>query len=153
MQFLAYLLYSLSQKIHHNARTCKLYCVEHRQKNSYAMHTIKITHNLLLEYQCTSGKFIRLPNRIESKVFLPELECSSKCRPTRLLSAAVPLYATTAKLPRRMLILPPQTRHVPRHHVSSDTRPPDTCPSPITIIADIYSLVCVRVHMGRCLRW
>ena len=29
------------------------------------MHTIKITPNLLYEYQCTSGKFIRLPNRIE----------------------------------------------------------------------------------------
>ena len=36
-------------------------------KNSYAMHTIKITPNLLFEYQCTSGKFMRLPNRIESK--------------------------------------------------------------------------------------
>jgi len=31
------------------------------------MHTIKIAPNLLFEYQCTSGKFIRLPNRIESK--------------------------------------------------------------------------------------
>ena len=39
------------------------------------MHTIKITPNLLFEYQCTSGKFIRLPNRIET--FLPELECST----------------------------------------------------------------------------
>jgi len=29
------------------------------------MHTIKITPNLLFEYQCTSGKFIRLPNWIE----------------------------------------------------------------------------------------
>ena len=29
------------------------------------MHTIKITPNLLFDYQCTSGKFIRLPNRIE----------------------------------------------------------------------------------------
>ena len=38
-------------------------------KNSYAMHTMKITPNLLFEYQCTSGKFIRLPNRIESKLF------------------------------------------------------------------------------------
>ena len=28
-------------------------------------------------YQCRSGKFIRFANRIESKVFLPELECSS----------------------------------------------------------------------------
>ena len=37
-------------------------------KDSYAMHTIKITPNLLFEYQCTSGKFIRLPNRIESKL-------------------------------------------------------------------------------------
>jgi len=33
--------------------------------------------NLLFEHQCTSGKFIRLPNRIESKLFLPELECSN----------------------------------------------------------------------------
>jgi len=49
------------------------------------MHTIKITPNLLFKYQCTSSKFIRLPNRIEkidlvagieSKLFLPELECS-----------------------------------------------------------------------------
>jgi len=29
------------------------------------MHTIKIIPNLLLKYQYTSGKFIRLPNRIE----------------------------------------------------------------------------------------
>jgi len=35
------------------------------------MHTIKITRNLLFEYQRTSGKFIRLPNRIESKLFCP----------------------------------------------------------------------------------
>ena len=53
------------------------------------MHTIKIMPNLLFEYQCTSGKFIRLSNRIESKkienriesnrieTFLPELECSN----------------------------------------------------------------------------
>jgi len=49
------------------------------------MHTIKITSNLLFGYQCTSDKFIRLPNRIEknrfgsenrieSKLFLPELD-------------------------------------------------------------------------------
>ena len=53
-------------KIHHNPRNWKIYCVEHRQKqlrNTY----YKITPNLLFEYQCTSGKFIRLPNRIESK--------------------------------------------------------------------------------------
>jgi len=38
--------------------------IEHRQKqlrNAY----YKITPNLLFEYQCTSGKFIRLPNRIK----------------------------------------------------------------------------------------
>jgi len=45
------------------------------------MHTIKITPNLLFEYQCTSGKFITLPNRIESKLFLPELECSNVYSP------------------------------------------------------------------------
>ena len=39
------------------------------------MHTIKITPNLLFGYQCTSGKLIRLPNRIET--LLPELECSA----------------------------------------------------------------------------
>ena len=45
--------------------------------------------SLLFEYQCTSGKFIRLANRIESKksirqgesnrieTFFPELECST----------------------------------------------------------------------------
>jgi len=36
---------------------------------SYAMHTIKITPNLLFEYQCRSGKFIRLPNPIEKNRF------------------------------------------------------------------------------------
>ena len=47
------------------------------------MHSIKITPNLLFEYQCSSGKFIRLPNRknrfgSENRIetFLPELECS-----------------------------------------------------------------------------
>ena len=33
--------------------------------------------SLLLEYQCRSGKFIRLANRVESKLFSPELECSN----------------------------------------------------------------------------
>jgi len=34
--------------------------------------------SLLFEYQCRSGKFIRLANRIESnRNFLPELECSN----------------------------------------------------------------------------
>ena len=46
-----------------------LCCVEHGQKNSYTMLAIKITPNLLFEYQCTSGKFIRLPNRIEKICF------------------------------------------------------------------------------------
>ena len=34
---------------------------------SNTMHAIKTTPNLLFEYQCTRGKFIRLPIRIESK--------------------------------------------------------------------------------------
>ena len=49
------------------------------------MHTIKFTSNLLFENQCTSGKFIRLPNRIESKLFLPELECSTSLQSERNL--------------------------------------------------------------------
>ena len=39
--------------------------LEHRQKTVLRNAYYKITPNLLLEYQCTSGKFIRLPNRIE----------------------------------------------------------------------------------------
>jgi len=33
------------------------------------MHTIKITPNLLSEYQCTSGKFIRLTNHTHTHPF------------------------------------------------------------------------------------
>ena len=42
------------------------------------MHTIKITPNLLFEYQCTSGKFIRLPNRIDYKLFCPNWNAVAK---------------------------------------------------------------------------
>ena len=59
------------------------------------MHNIKITPNLLSEYQCISRKFIRLPNRIEKidsvariesnrNFFFPELECSSTQRGLRV---------------------------------------------------------------------
>jgi len=74
------------------------------------MHAIKITPNLLFEYQCTSGKFIRLPNRIESyRNFLPELECSTGRRDgpaatdrklRRVRACAMPtncLHATTTR--------------------------------------------------------
>ena len=44
------------------------------------MHSIKITPNLLFEYQCTSGKFIRLPNRIETFFCTNCMECSSSAR-------------------------------------------------------------------------
>jgi len=33
--------------------------------------------SLLFEYRCRIGKVIRLANRVESKLFLPELECST----------------------------------------------------------------------------
>ena len=71
-------------KIHHNACNWKLYCVEiqHRQKQiRNALHTIKITPNLLFAYQCTSGKFIRLPNRIEKNRFGSENRIESKLCP------------------------------------------------------------------------
>ena len=38
------------------------------------MHTIKITPKLLSEYQCTSGKFIRLTNRIEKIDLVAKIE-------------------------------------------------------------------------------
>ena len=63
--FFAYLLYSISRKKYTTMHAVESYTVQNIHKNSYAMHTIKITANLLFEYQCTSGKFIRLPNRIE----------------------------------------------------------------------------------------
>jgi len=47
----------------------------------------KITPNLLFEYQCTSGKFIRLPNRIESKLFCPNW--NALVQDTRIRSLAV----------------------------------------------------------------
>ena len=40
------------------------------------MHTIKITPNLLFEYQCIQAADLS-DCRIESKLFWPELECSS----------------------------------------------------------------------------
>ena len=68
--FLAYLLYSLSQKISWRYWLRRL-ILQNVDKNSYAMHTLKITPNLLFDYRCTSGKLIRLPNRIESNLFCP----------------------------------------------------------------------------------
>jgi len=70
------------------------------------MHTINITPNLLFEYQCTSSKFIRLPNRIEkidsvprieSKLFLLQLECCShhECSSSKLCTAA-PVIASNS---------------------------------------------------------
>jgi len=57
------------------------------------MHAIKITPNLLFEYHCTSGKFIRLPNRIESKLFLPELEYSTdNCQKSQSQGGGLPNY-------------------------------------------------------------
>ena len=41
------------------------------------MHTIKITVNLLFEYQCSLQAANLSDCRIESKLFLPELECST----------------------------------------------------------------------------
>jgi len=43
------------------------------------MHTIKITPNLLFEYQCTSGKFIRLLNRIENIDSVARIESNLSC--------------------------------------------------------------------------
>jgi len=44
------------------------------------MHTTKITPNLLFEYQCTSGKFIRLSNQIEKIDSVARIESKLFCR-------------------------------------------------------------------------
>jgi len=54
---------------------------------------------------------------------------TAKCRPIRLQSRAVPLYAPTIKLP--------QKTHMLRHHLSSDFC--STTPLPKTFIADNHS--------------
>jgi len=55
------------------------------------MHTIKITPNLLFEYQCTSGKFIRWPNRIEKKIdSVARIESKLFCPNWNALSIAAP---------------------------------------------------------------
>jgi len=79
--FLAYLFYSLSQKNTPQCTQLKATLCRTSTKNSYAMHTTKITPNLLFEYQCTSGKFIRLPNRIESNrnFFCPNWNALLSC--------------------------------------------------------------------------
>jgi len=72
------------------------------------MHTIKITPNLLSEYQCTSGTFIRLPNGIESKLFLPELECSSAVTETSnpmLFNSRPPARPPPAAVESPLLVL------------------------------------------------
>ena len=49
------------------------YTVDKKQlRNAY----YKITPNLLFEYQCTSGKFIRCRSKSNRTFFSPELECS-----------------------------------------------------------------------------
>ena len=67
----------------------QLKAIEHRRKNSYAMHTIKLllTYYLNISVQASNLSDCRIEsnrknrfgseNRIESKLFLPELECST----------------------------------------------------------------------------
>ena len=50
------------------------------------MHIIKITPNLLFEYQCTSGKFIRLPNRIEKIDSVARIESNRNFFLARILA-------------------------------------------------------------------
>jgi len=85
--FLAYLLYSISQKNKLTSLFAAFNALERREKNSYAMHAIKITPYLLFEYRCTSGKFIRSPNRIESKLFCPNWNAHALSTVSRCYSA------------------------------------------------------------------
>ena len=49
------------------------YTVQNIDKKQLRIAYYKNTPNLLFEYQCASGKFIRLPNRIESKLFFARI--------------------------------------------------------------------------------
>jgi len=76
-----------------------------------------------------------------------------KCRPIRLLSGAVTLYASTVNLPWRTAYL--HTR-VCRDTICDLTFvcPPPPAPYLENSYGRHYSLVCVRVGMaGRCLLW
>jgi len=78
-----------------------------------------------------------------------------KCRPIRLLSGAVALYAPTVKPPSRTGYL------ISAHAYAKTPRvirllplPPTPAPSPENSYRGHYSLVCVRVGTaGRCPRW
>ena len=62
------------------------------------MHTIKITPNLVFEYQCTSGKFIRLPNRINrigsDNFFCPTWNALIDVCPSAFVTYQVIFYKT-----------------------------------------------------------
>jgi len=73
------------------------------------MHTIKITPNLLFEYRCTSGKLVRLPNRIETSCpnwnALPSASCvhhtsylQRRCVGCNLHTPTVHMYILEAML-------------------------------------------------------
>jgi len=78
------------------------------------MHTIKITPNLLFEYQRTSGKFIKLPNRIESNrnFFSPNWNAlnSSRGRCAQLWHYSACSFPT---LCAHFRLLDPHRRHDP----------------------------------------
>ena len=95
MQFFllrAYLLYSLSRKIHQCTQLkAILYTTSTKTVTQCNMHSIKITPNLLFKYQCTSRKFIRLPNRIESKLFCPNWNALVQSCAAVKISTALPV--------------------------------------------------------------
>jgi len=68
------------------------------------MHTIKITPNLLSEYQCTSGIFIRLPNRIESKLFCPNWNALTCSKQPRLVDCRIGVVNKLDRRRRRRFI-------------------------------------------------
>jgi len=73
----------------------------------------------------------------------------------RLIIVSGASYVSTVKLPPQRDSLSYLRTFVVCRDTTCDLTfvpPPDTCPSPITIIADIYPLFCIRVGMGRCPR-
>jgi len=67
------------------------------------MHTIEITPNLLFEYQCTNGKFIRLPNHVG---FRAHVKIASRIVHNWSQNGVVVMTAAATAIPRR-LVRPP----------------------------------------------
>ena len=88
------------------------------------MHTIKLTPNLLFEYQRTSGKFIRMQNRIEKIDSVAKIELKLFCRNWNALVASVMQTVWRKRSCLESDVFARLCRDA-SHEVGSDERPQD----------------------------